>query len=50
MEEKKREEQEGTEDVEMQQVFGACHMGHWCELELGLLQQLADLVSGGQPR
>ena len=47
VEEKKREEQEGAEYVDMHQVFGASHMVHWCELGLGLLQQLADLVSGG---
>ena len=47
VEEKKREEQEGAEDVEMHQVFGACHMVHWCELGLGFIPQLADLVSGG---
>ena len=35
-------------DVEMHQVFGASHMVHWCELGLGLLQQLADLVYGGK--
>ena len=45
--EEKRDEQEGAEDVELHQVFGACHMVHWCELGLGLLQQLVDLVSGG---
>ena len=37
IEEKKREEQEGAEDVEMHQVFDACHMVLWCELGLGLV-------------
>ena len=43
----KRRRERSRRTPKMHQVFGACHMVHWCELGLEVLQQLADLVSGG---